>query len=404
MKILELEVEGYRSLKKAKWEPGDLNVVIGPNAGGKTNILRVLELLSVAARGGLGDFVKREGGMEPLLWDGSADAIKMRVMTSPLGRQQDQSEVELIYNLELSRLGQSSAYTIDSELLLHIYSDELSAFKVKEGDDSVMMLERNQNRARIFGTKKSQMIQLEEHVSEDETLLSLMRGPWSSVNLFVSNYQRELTSWGIYQDIHTNRVAPIRKPALTRPEKRVTSDAQNLISVLHTLYTGSREFKTEVNAAMKAAFGSEFEELVFPPAADSQIQLRVRWKSLKREQSAADLSDGTLRFLFLLTVLGNPEPPSLIAIDEPEIGLHPSMFPIIAEFAAEASKRTQVVLTTHSPDFLSAFSDSVPTTTVVEWRDGKTEFRVLSGNELDYWLKQYSLGELFRSGELDEME
>ena len=82
---------------------------------------------------------------------------------------------------------------------------------------------------------------------------------------------------------------------------------QNLISVLHTLYTGDREFKREINAAMKAAFGDDFEELVFPPAADQRIQLRVRWRSLEREQSAADLSDGTLRFLFLLTVLASPE-------------------------------------------------------------------------------------------------
>ena len=93
---------------------------------------------------------------------------------------------------------------------------------------------------------------------------------------------------------------------MTRHEKRVQPDGQNLISVLHTLYTGDREFKKEINAAMNAAFGHDFEELVFAPASDQRIQLRVRWKSLNREQSAADLSDGTLRFLFLLTVLSSP--------------------------------------------------------------------------------------------------
>src|SRR4051794_34893648 len=82
--------------------------------------------------------------------------------------------------------------------------------------------------------------------------------------------------------------------------------------------------------AMRAAFGNDFEKLVFPPAADQRIHMRIRWRSLKREQSAADLSDGTLRFLFLLAVLANPSPPPVIAIDEPETGLHPSMFPIVA--------------------------------------------------------------------------
>lgn len=105
---------------------------------------------------------------------------------------------------------------------------------------------------------------------------------------------------------------------------------------------------------MKAAYGDDFEELVFPPAADQRIQLRVRWKSLKREQTAADLSDGTLRFLFLLTVLASPSPAALVAIDEPETGLHPAMLPIVAEYAVDASSRTQVILTTHSPQLLDA--------------------------------------------------
>jgi predicted ATPase len=95
--------------------------------------------------------------------------------------------------------------------------------------------------------------------------------------------------------------------------------------------------------------------------------------------------------------------PSLIAIDEPETGLHPSMLPIVAEYARDASERTQVILTTHSPEFLDAFRDNPPTTTVVEWRDGETNLRLLAGDELDYWLKNYTLGELYRSRELEGM-
>ena len=143
---------------------------------------------------------------------------------------------------------------------------------------------------------------------------------------------------------------------------------------------------------------------MFPPAADQRIQLRVRWKSLHREQSAADLSDGTLRFLFLLAVLANPDPPPLIAVDEPETGLHPAMLPIVAEYAIQASTRTQVILATHSPSFLDAFSGHAPTTTVVEWIDGRTRLSVRSGDDLDYWLKDYTLGELYRSGQLEVVE
>ncbi len=116
-----------------------------------------------------------------------------------------------------------------------------------------------------------------------------------------------------------------------------------------------------------------------------------------------DLSDGTIRFLFLMTVLCNPDPPPLIAIDEPETGLHPSMFPIIAEYAAEASKRTQVIFSTHSPQFLDAFGEYNPTTTVTVRKDGETKIKNLDGDTLKQWLEHYSLGTLFLSGDLEAL-
>jgi predicted ATPase len=242
----------------------------------------------------------------------------------------------------------------------------------------------------------------EASLPEEETLLSFAAGPVAA-NPFVAGFQAEHASWKVYQNFHTHREAQARAPQVTRAESMVSADGQNLVSVLHSLYTSNRDFKNEINVAMQAAFGDDFEELTFPPAADQRIQLRIRWRSLKREQSAADLSDGTLRFLFLLAVLGNPSPPPLIAIDEPETGLHPSMLPIIAEYAREAASRTQVILATHSPELLDAFGDEPPTTTIVERRAGQTVLRVASGDELSYWLKRYTLGELYRSRELEAL-
>src|ERR1035438_3453735 len=83
MKIIKLEVEGFRSLKSQTWCPGDLNVLIGPNASGKSNVLRVLETLSIAAQGGLGRYVQQEGGMEPILWYGQVDRFRVRADPGP---------------------------------------------------------------------------------------------------------------------------------------------------------------------------------------------------------------------------------------------------------------------------------------------------------------------------------
>jgi predicted ATPase len=154
---------------------------------------------------------------------------------------------------------------------------------------------------------------------------------------------------------------------------------------------------------MGAAF-HEYQGLVFPPAADQRIQMRVRWKSLGRTCSSADLSDGTLRFLYLISILANPNLPSLIAIDEPETGLHPKMMSIVAEYAMDAATRTQLILTTHSPEFLDAFRETQPMVTVADLVDGATQLRTLSGEDLAYWLKEYTLGDIYRSGQLESME
>ena len=398
MKIIKLEVEGYRSLKSQTWIPGDLNVLIGPNASGKSNLLRVLETLSAAANGALGRYVQQEGGMEPIVWDGRADHVRLRVKMSPIPPFSDNVKDALTYEIALARLGGSSAYRISNEVL-----GNFSRVETGEVMDPFKLLERDPQHAVVFSMDSKRFEAPPASVPEEEALLSMAAGPFTA-NRYVAGFQKELSDWKVHQGFQTHREAQVRLPQVTRAETRVGADGQNLISVLHSLYTGDREFESEVNCAMRAAFGEDFEKLVFPPAADQRIQMRIRWRSLKREQSAADLSDGTIRFLFLLAVLANPSPPPLIAIDEPETGLHPSMLPIVAEYAREASKRAQVILTTHSPELLDAFGDGAITTTVVERQEGETVLRVLSADELSYWLEQYSLGELYRSKELEAMK
>jgi predicted ATPase len=398
-KILSLDIEGFRSLKHvAEWRPGDLNVLIGPNGSGKSNLLRVLELLAASAQGSLGKLVQSCGGMEPLVWDGFAVGIGFKVKCSPVDRLRDEVKDALTYQLRLDRLGTSGEYRIGYELLGKYQLVDQNPLQ-----QPFKFLERSGLSARIFNEQQKGLAAPEENVPLLETLLSLAADPFTQ-NRHLPPFRAQMAGWSVYHDFHTNREAAIRQPAVTRHETRVQPDGQNLISVLHTLYTNNREFKKETNAAMQAAFGDDFEELEFPPAsADQRIQLRARWKSLSRGQPAADLSDGMLRFLFLLTVLSSPDPAPLIAIDEPETGLHPSMLPIVAEYAVDASRRTQVILTTHSPQFLDAFGTTVPTTTVLKWTEGETQLKTIGGEELAVWLKEYSLGALHKSGELEAL-
>ena len=342
--------------------------------------------------------MQKAGGIEPLIWDGMLDSLSVSFKATPVEKGRDIQKESLTYELELQRLGKSASYRVGKELLGNYYRVEESFT-----DEPFKLLERKGLFASIFDESERRLTAPEESISEEETLLSLAAGPFSA-NHHIPPFRSQLASWCIYHDLHVNQDAAIRQPAIARPEKRVEPDGQNLIPVLHTLYSGDREFKKEIDRAMRAAFGEEYEELLFPPAADQRIQLRVRWKSLRSEQSARDLSDGTLRFLFLLTALASPSAAPLIAIDEPETGLHPSMLPIIAEYAADAAERSQVILTTHSPQLLDAFGNLNPATTVVRWRNGQTSLDRLEKELLSKWLKEYSLGTLFKSGELEDLE
>ncbi len=189
---------------------------------------------------------------------------------------------------------------------------------------------------------------------------------------------------------------------LLRSEKRIEPDGQNLIPVLHTLYETDQEFKEFIDNSMMTAFPDDYEKLSFPPAEDGRIQLRLKRKHRKRADRAADLSDGTLRFLLLLTILGVPDPAPLIAIDEPEAGLHPRMMSIIAAIAGNTALKSQVIFTTHSPEFLNAFDpQDPPAVTVVASNGSETILKTIAGEELRRWIEDYTLGRFAFSGEAE---
>lgn len=379
MAIKELTVKGFRSLRDVRWTPGRLNVLIGPNGSGKSNLLQAVELLAKGVQGKLSDAIVRQGGMGSLLWDARESFLTWEVRLDDAGGQ------DLVYHLDLWQLGKTSNYKVEFEYLT-------------AGTDG--HVDRSPGGRPLVLKSDEGTVPYPDPVPDDQPLVALVAGPFGSP--VARRFQQRLAGWSIYQDLRVDGEAPLRRAAISRFEETVSPDGQNLTGVLHTWYASDRDFKRTVDDAMRAAFGTEYEELIFRPAAEQRIELGVRWRSLKTVQTAASLSDGTLRFLLMIAILANPKPGELMAIDEPETGLHPSMFPLVAELAAGAAERgAQVILTTHSPQFLDAFGEKPPTTTVAEWSDGETRLSVLDEEELSRWLEHYSLGAMFRSGELE---
>ena len=395
MGIQQVSIQGFRSFRSVDWKPGRLNVIIGPNASGKSNLLRALALLQHAATGDLAKEVATQGGMGALLWDGQARSLAWKVRTDPVRRGGDAAREALTYDLQLRQLGATSGYRVEYELLGNFYLKDAG-----EKASPKKFLERDPSHAVTFAADERKLVPSEGSIADDQTLLAVAGGPFG--NPVVTAFRDSVLGWTIYHDLHVDQDAPLRRAAVARLDARVAPDGQNLVPVLHTHYTGNRGFKRGLDDAMRAAFGDDYEELVFPPdPADQRIQLRLRWRSLKTAQPAPALSDGTVRFLLLVAILTSPDIGDLIALDEPEAGLHPRMFPVIAELAQEAATRSQVIVTTHSPEFLSAFSGGPPVTTLARTVDGATDLAVVDGEELKRWLREYSFGELARTGEIE---
>jgi predicted ATPase len=395
MAIQQLDIHGYRSFREVVWQPGRLNLLVGPNGSGKSNLLRLLELIAIVAKGGLAKSISESGGMIPMLWDHMAPSVGWKLRIDPVDAGRDPVEDALTSEFELEHLRGTSSYQISKDSL-----GNWVKFERGQEKSPYWIYTRDVRRAMVYDQQTKVDWGFDE-VDANESMLSQISDP--RTNPIPNHTKRFLDDWRVYHDVHAERGSQMRLPATTQYVRLIAPDGSNLPSVLHTLYTSDREFKQQINDGMRAGFGDQFEELVFQPAAAQQIQLAIQWKSCKQPHTGQDLSDGTLRFLFLLTVLASPEPATLIAIDEPEVGLHPSMLPIIAEYAAAAAERTQVIMTSHSPVFLDAFSKVSPQVTLLHWEDGETQLFPLTAEMLDRWLERYRLGELFTSGDLEAL-
>jgi predicted ATPase len=402
--IRKVEIEGYRSLRSIKWEPGPLNIIIGPNCSGKSNLLFALHHLKNAADGNFFKTIMAENGMGSVVWNNEKNgSIRMRVDLDPVhpGYDQDPLRGRVTYELVFRRIGSTSDYTIVTDRLGQFYR-----YDNKEQAEPYLFLARDKGNLQGQTKEEKKLKKIGELSDKDwnEPVLSQMKGVMAKELLGVTTtFHKIISEWFFALGIRVDADSPIRTDTVSDTVQEIYSDGSNLIQFLHTLYMENQIFKDDLDSALRAAFGDDFVRVVFPPTAASRIQMKMNWRHLTEAQPTFVLSDGTLRYLYLLAVLMNPEPPPLIFIDEPEIGLHPSMLSLVAEAAVDASERTQVILTTHSPQFLDHFSDHGDVVSVMYLEEGQSRIRRLTNPILKKWLGKYKYGELMTSGELDEL-
>jgi predicted ATPase len=191
------------------------------------------------------------------------------------------------------------------------------------------------------------------------------------------------------------------RDAATRQEQDTSGRADFLSDGGGNLALVLSKIRPRIKIALLESLAKLYEGIedvhIVLEAGKAQLYLQ---ESGDRLISAARLSDGTLHYLCLLAILLHPEPPPLIALDEPELGLHPDVIPHVAELLIHASERTQLVVATHSRMLVDALSGDPSSVIVCEKVNGESRFERLEAKALALWLEQYSLGELWSMGEL----
>ena len=235
-----------------------------------------------------------------------------------------------------------------------------------------------------------------EDLSPEQSVLSQRKDPDQYPEItYLGN---QFANLRLYREWNLGRYTAPRMPQKADlPDDFLLEDASNLGLVLNDLQNRSGTRRVLLEKFRQCYEGIED---ITTKVQGGTVQIFVHEKGLNQPIPATRLSDGTLRYLCLLTLLCHPTPPPLLCIEEPELGLHPDILTTVAELLVEASQRTQLIVTTHSDVLVSALTDTPESVVVFEHDDTGTHPRRLEAARLKQWLEKYSLGELWRMGEL----
>ncbi len=359
-----------------------LNLLIGPNGSGKSNLIEAINFLRSAPKE-LRDVTRKGGGVAEWIWKGnpaSPASVQWVVNYSLLPKP--------IRHL-LAFRAISQAFSLDDE---RVENTE----PTNPNEQDVYFYYRYQNGHPVLNTAENGKRALSrESIEPDRSILAQRRDAevYPEMTWIAQNYEKVR----IYREWSFGRNAVFREPQradlrndsldedfgnlglfLNRLKTKFPVAKRAILKGLQDLYEGITDFEVSIQGGTVQVFFHE---------GDFSIP-------------ATRLSDGTLRYLCLLAILCDPEPPPLICIEEPELGLHPDILPGLADLLKAASQRTQIIVTTHSDILVDAMSDTPESVVVCSKHEGQTVMERLNSADLAEWLEKYRLGELWTRGQI----
>jgi len=327
MPITELRVAGYRSVVDLTLALKRVNVVVGPNGCGKSNVYKALGLLWAAAQGRLAHALAEEGGMPSILWAGPRKKGPVRVA---VGVTVDDLEYDVELGLPMPSV---TAFSLDPQ----VKSEHLAL--VERGRRTVLV-ERGTSSCTMRdaeGGRQTYTLELDSSASVMVQIVDAHRYP------HLARLRQAISSWRFYHQFRSDPQSSLRSPQVGVRTWALAPDGSDLAAALQTILESSDG--PGLQRAVSEAFGGA---VLTTGAGEARFAVGLAVPGLERPLGAHELSDGQVRYLCLLAALMSPRPAPLMALNEPETNLHPSLLGPLADLVAHAADLSQVWITTHS--------------------------------------------------------
>jgi predicted ATPase len=356
-----ISVAGWKSLATIESLPlKQVNLLVGANGSGKSNFIGLFYFLHAIREGRLQEYVRRSGGAESLLYFGSRITKEIRIRISFGGG-----------------INQYSIHLTPTEEDTLAPDEEVVYFKGAGHNKPFHQALSPRTRGTEAGISSSELTGVGEWV------------------------RRRLDLWRVYHVHDTSTNSAMRKTAQVADNHFLRPDGSNLPAFLYLLQQRHSAYYKMIRAVVQQV-APFFDDFLLRPEALNQDTIRLAWKHKESEQyfGPAALSDGSIRFMVLATLFLQPENlrPSVILLDEPELGLHPFAIGMLAGLIKQASATTQIITSTQSPLLLDYFEPE--DVLIAEQSHGATTLRRLESPKLKDWLQDYSLGQLWEKNEL----
>jgi predicted ATPase len=357
-----------------------LNVLIGANGSGKSNFLELIDLMRNMPND-MANVFRKNGGTSEWRWKGSSSSGFAT------------SDISIIHKMPFGD-------DLSHEVALLFQKDEFVFYREKIGWINSEDIKETQstfyeNLGRKYKLRRGSEIVEIQNIDQSSSILYQIKDPVNYGELdLLSDFYANIQ---IYRDWVFGRSTIFRRPQPSDSRNdRLEPDFSNIGLFLNKLRRDPKTKRELIKHLQYLYDGISDFEVNIVEGGYVQILFTEGDFSIP----ASRLSDGTLRYLCLLAILLDPNPPALICIEEPELGLHPDILPHLTDLLVEASERTQLIITTHSDVIVDALTDHPESILVCEKHAGQTSIRRLDSENIKLWLEDYRLGELWSRGQI----